>query len=387
MTYQEPDMWDGWEEEAGGLTTAEPTRLAVVPPPAGPPPTWRPRNLEDVLDGTYKPPVPEIGRRNDGVGLFYPGRMHSVVGESEGGKTWFALMVVASELAAGHAVVFIDFEDDAPGVVGRLLALGADRQHIRDRFAYIRPEDPLTVGFNRQEIGQAMHDLRPTFVPVDGVTEGMALHGMELKDNTDVARFGRLLLRPIAEFGAAVATLDHVVKDKEGRGRYAIGGVHKLNGINGAMYILENRTPFGVGLTGRTTVRIAKDRPGQLRKHALPHSSGLHWFADFVLKSHDETFAEAALYPPVEDEGPFRPTALMRKVSDALAGAPEPLSVRGVQDRVGGNKDAVRTALARLVDEGFVVVEKGARNAQMHRLEKPFSEESGGPSPPSPTVP
>lgn len=365
------DMW----AEDEGTQGSEPMRLTVAPAPALPVPTWRPRDLESVLDGTYKPPVPTVGRREDGIGLFYAGRMHSVVGESEGGKTWFALMVVASELAAGNAVVFIDFEDDAPGVVGRLLALGADRQHIRDRFAYIRPEGPLTEGFNRQAIGQALGDLRPTFVPVDGVTEGMAMHGLELKDNTDVARFGRMLLRPVAEFGAAVATLDHVVKDKEGRGRYAIGGVHKLNGINGAMYILENRKPFGVGLTGKTTVRIAKDRPGQLRRHALPNASGLHWFADFVLKSHDETFSEATLYKPIENEGPFRPTAVMHKVAAALATAPDPLSVRGVQDRVGGGKELVRTALARLVDEGFVSVEPGARGAQLHRLAKPFTEE------------
>lgn len=374
MSLPTDDMWDDWE--GGDLVAAEPARLSVVPAAPVPVPTWRPRDLEEVLDGTYKPPVPSVGRRNDGIGLFYAGRMHSIVGESEGGKTWFALMAVASELAAGNAVVFIDFEDDAPGVVGRLLALGADRQHIRDRFAYIRPEDPLTMGFNRQEIGQALGDLRPTFVPVDGVTEGMAMHGMELKDNTDVAKFGRLLLRPIAEFGAAVATLDHVVKDKEGRGRYAIGGVHKLNGINGAMYILENRTPFGVGLTGKSTVRIAKDRPGQLRRHALPHTSGLHWFADFVLKSHDETFAEAALYPPVENDGPFRPTSVMKKVSEALTDPKEPMTVRAIEARVGGNKGVLAAAIARLVDEGFVEVAAGANRSKIHTLLKPFEEET-----------
>lgn len=376
MTIPEPELWgDHWEvEEPGRLAVPEPARLAVAPSPAVPVPTWRPRDLEDVLNGTYRPPTPTVGRRDDGVGLFYPGRMHSIVGESEGGKTWFALMTVASELAAGNGVVFIDFEDDAPGVVGRLLALGADRAHIRDRFAYIRPEDPLNVGFNRQEIGQALHDLRPTFVPVDGVTEGMAMHGMELKDNTDVAKFGRLLLRPIAEMGPAVATLDHVVKDKEGRGRYAIGGVHKLNGLNGAMYVLENRKPFGVGLTGKSTVRIAKDRPGQLRRHALPHSSGLHWFADFALKSHDEAFAEAALYPPIEDTGPFRPTAVMKKVADAIAGAKEPMNVRAIDARVGGKKEVTAAALARLVDEGYVEVSPGPNRSKIHTLIKPFEE-------------
>lgn len=328
-----------------------------------------------MLDGTYQPPQPTVGHRDDGVGLFYPGRMHAVVGESESGKTWFALLAAASELRAGNAVVFIDFEDDALGVVRRLLALGANARDISDRFAYIRPEEPLGVRLNRQDLAQAIFDLRPTFVPIDGVTEGMSMHGLELKDNTDVATFGRMLMRPIAEQGAAVATLDHVVKDKEGRGRYAIGGAHKLNGLNGAMYMIENRSPFGLGVDGRSTVRIAKDRPGQLRRHALPHSSGLHWFADLVLKSHDETFTEGCLYPPVEHTGPFRPTTLMVKVSEALARAPQPLSVREVQDRVTGNSSTIRAALAALVDEGYVTVEGGARNARLHRLVKPFTED------------
>lgn len=338
--------------------------------------SWRPRVLDNILDGSYKPPEPTVGSRDDGIGLFYPGRIHSAVGESEGGKTWFALLASLYEIKAGRNSVYIDFEDDAPGVIGRLLALGANPTDIRDHFAYIRPEEPLTENWNKLDLGQAIGDLKPTFVPVDGVTEGMSMHGMELKDNTDVAKFGRMLLRPIAETGAAVTTLDHVVKDKEGRGRYAIGGVHKLNGLNGAMYVLENRKAFGVGVTGVSTVRIAKDRPGQLRRHGLPHSSGMHWFADLSLKSHDETFAEVSLAAPVEQTGPFRPTGLMKKVSDSLAGAREALSVRGIQDRVTGNKDAVRKALACLVDEGFVSAESGPRGAQLHKLIKPFIEES-----------
>ncbi|MDH6141015.1 hypothetical protein P3T35_003028 [Kitasatospora sp. GP30] len=363
------------------MTQTEDPWLGTVPPMADGAErekldrSWKPQDLTDILDGTYVPPQPTVGQRADGVGMFYPGRIHSTVGESEGGKTWFALLASAIEIARGNNVLFLDFEDDAGGVVGRLMALQVSPDLIRKHFAYIRPESPLTDGWNKLELTQALGDLRPTYVTVDGITEGMALHGLELKDNTDVAKFGRSILRPIADTGAAVNTLDHVVKDKEGRGRYAIGGVHKLNGLNGAMYMLENRTPFGAGVIGKSTVRIAKDRPGQLRRHALPHSSGMHWFADFVLHSHFEQYAEASLVAPIEQTGPFRPTGLMKKVSDALVTAREPLSVRGVQDRVTGNKDAVRAALARLVDEEFVAVETGPRNAQLHRLVKPFSEE------------
>ena len=36
------------------------------------PRTWQPVDLAAVLDGTWCPPRPTVGRRNDGAGLFYP---------------------------------------------------------------------------------------------------------------------------------------------------------------------------------------------------------------------------------------------------------------------------------------------------------------------------
>ncbi len=86
--------------------------------------TWAPVDLSDVLDGRYEPPRPTVGARADGAGLFYPGRMHTISSESEGGKTWLALAAAQHELHNGNAVIYLDFEDDEGGVVGRLLALG-----------------------------------------------------------------------------------------------------------------------------------------------------------------------------------------------------------------------------------------------------------------------
>ncbi len=209
--------------------------------------SWQPVDLTAVLDGSYAPPQPTVGRRADGIGLFYRGRVHSIAAESEGLKTWFALVAAATELGRGNgAGLFIDFEDDEGGVVGRLLALGVKPDVIRDRFAYIRPDDPITAIGNRADLTDAIGDLQPALGVVDGVTEAMSLDGLELRDNTDVARFGKLLPRWLADRGPAVTALDHVVKDREGRGRYAIGGVHKLNAVNGAAFVLENRRPFGV---------------------------------------------------------------------------------------------------------------------------------------------
>ncbi|PKT67562.1 DNA primase [Streptomyces populi] len=341
------------------------------------PRTWAPQDLRSVLDGSYKPPQPSVGRRDDGVGLFYPGRMNSVASESEAGKTWFALIACLQEINDGNHVLYVDFEDDAGGVVGRLLCLGGVPDDILERFHYVRPENQMGP-VDAVDLA-AVLDLNPTLAIVDGVTEGMSLFGLELKDNTDIAKFGRLLLRPLMNSGAAVVTLDHVVKSSENRGRYSIGGVHKLNGLNGVMYMLENRRPFGIGVTGKSTVRVAKDRPGQIRKNGLSHSSGMHWYADLVVKSETQEYAEAHLYAPRErdeadreaDEDEKRINGLQRQILDAIRKASAPLTGKGIEDRVTGKAADIRRAVARLVDTGQIVAQPGPRNATLHSIPAP----------------
>lgn len=350
----------------------------VIPLPTRARGSWSPVDLEPVLDGTHQPVQPTIGARTDGVGLIYPGRLHSVAGESESLKTWLMLCVARTELERGNAVVYIDFEDDEGGIGGRMLALETPPASLRDRFAYLRPEEPVNALGNGGDLTQVLADLAPTLVVLDGVTEAMTLHGLNPLDNRDAAAFGRLLPRRLAATGAAVVSLDHVTKSTESRGRYAIGAAHKLNGLNGAAYTLENRTPFGVGLTGRSTVSIVKDRPGQLRRHALPSNAG-HWFADLTLTS-EPGFIDATLHPPIPRDETFRPTHNMHRVAQLLAAAPEPLSVRGVLDRSTGIRDVnVRAALAALVDDGYVTTAPGPRGATLHTLTKPYGDDPGDP--------
>ncbi|WP_326550224.1 DnaB-like helicase N-terminal domain-containing protein [Micromonospora sp. NBC_01813] len=341
-----------------------------------PRPSWKPVDIGPVLAGTYQPPRPTVGRRDDGVGMFYPGRMHTIASESEAGKTWLALLAVLSELESGNAVVYLDFEDDEGGIVGRLLAMQAKPEHLRERFAYIKPDDAIGVLGNREDLRQVLGDLRPTLAVLDGVTEAMSLHGLEMKDNTDVAAFGKLLPRWIADQGPATVALDHVTKSAEGRGRYAIGGVHKLNGLNGAGYVLENRRPFGVGLTGRSTVYITKDRPAQLRRHAQPGREGLFWFGDLVVTSHEQGFVEPALTPPTSnpDTG-LRPTSVMTKVSRILADNPGGLSKNAIETMAGGKASIVRAALELLVNEGFVLQSKQGASL-IHTHIRPFTIEA-----------
>jgi len=329
--------------------------------------SWQRVDLTDVLAGRYTPPTPTVGARTDGPGLFYPGRLHTVASESEGGKTWLALAAARHELDIGNAVVYLDFEDDEGGIVGRLLAMGANPDDIRERFAYIRPDESVAALGNREDLAGVLDNLAPTLVVLDGVTEAMTMHGLEMKDNTDVARFGAILPRWIADRGPAVVALDHVVKDRENRGRYAIGGVHKLNGVNGAAFILQNRTTFNIGATGRSTVYISKDRPGQIRRHALPGRENLWWFCDLVMTSHNEAFVEVELAPPTEHSEDFRPTVLMARIAAVLT-EHGPQSQRRIIAGTKGKTESIRDALDLLILDGYV------SEKTPHELLKPYSD-------------
>jgi len=333
-------------------------------------PSWLPVDLEPVLSGTWKPPEPTVGVRDDGRGLLYPGRCHTIVAETEGGKTWLALSLCLDEMHSGNHVLYIDFEDDEGGVVGRLLTLGAQRETIRTYFHYLRPEMPLFSPEDKEDLEETIL-LQPTLAILDGITEAMTLHNLDPLDNKEAAQFGRLLPRRLSAAGAAVASLDHVVKDKDGRGRYAMGAVHKLNALDGAAYVLENRTPFGVGVTGRSTIRIAKDRPGQLRKNALPGADNMFWYGDLVLTSKGEDFAEVAIEPPHERDESFRPTILMERVAKALQQYGSLPSKTALEKAVTGRAQSVRDALEYLILDGYVTAKVP------YKLIKPYTPPKG----------
>ena len=117
-----------------------PPSLALVAPA---PPTWVPVDLVPYLDGTHTPPTADLLRRSDGQGLVYPGRVHWLAGEPGSLKSWLALLACTQQIHAGHTVIYVDFEDGAAGIVGRLLALGVSADQIQTHFSYLSPEGTL----------------------------------------------------------------------------------------------------------------------------------------------------------------------------------------------------------------------------------------------------
>jgi 5S rRNA maturation endonuclease (ribonuclease M5) len=327
--------------------------------------SWLPVDLGPALEGDWQPPQPTVGQRTDGRGLFYPGKSHAIISETEAGKTWFALAACYDEINADRHVLYVDFEDDQGSIAGQLLTMGALHEKVLEFFHYIRPEEPLGNGANLAILRDVVERYHPTLAVVDGVTEAMTMHGLDPLKNVDAALFGHILTRRLAAAGCAVANLDHVTKSSDGRGRYALGAVHNLNALDGAAYVLENRTPFGVGITGRSTIKIAKDRPGQLRPHGLPSAGGLHWYGDLVIESHAEGWTEVYVEPPHEASADFRPTEMMTRVAQTL-GEHGPLSQRRIVLATKGKTESIVKAIDYLVIDGFV------SEKTPHELLKPY---------------
>jgi hypothetical protein len=352
--------------DAGGLPgpgePADPSELS----------TWAPIDLTPYLDGTYQPPEATLMARTDGPCLLYPSKVHSLSGESESGKSMIAIAEVAQQLKANQPVLFLDYESDAATVVDRLLKMGASKESILDHFDYRLPEvDPVTAASH--DIHQWADLLSNTYslAVLDGVTEALGISGASSMDNDEVTHWIRKVPRAIADHtGAATLLIDHVTKSRETRGRFAIGAQSKLSALSGAAYIVEPLQPLGVGLLGVLQIKVAKDRPGQVR----PHSKGwdqkdrLAIIAEAVIDSTNPFTIDYQLEPPSDDLGPADDD-LKHRILESIRTLQkvEPPTWNKIRADVRGNNTAKRDALDELIKDGLVRVEKKGQ-AQFHSI-------------------
>lgn len=203
---------------------------------------------------------------------------------------------------------------------------------------------------------------------IDGLTEALTLHGLALESNRDVAAFLELVPRFIARQGPAVVIIDHVEKDKERRGRWAIGAQHKLAGVDGVSYGLEVVDPVVRDGDGLVRVVVHKDRPGHVRRVAVDKKVA----AEVRTRSEKDLLALEILTPGDNSRASdWRPTELMERVSRWLELHPGS-SRRDIEASVSGKSHYVRRAIQLLIEDGHATVETGPRNAHLHKIVKPF---------------
>ena len=387
MTRPNPADWDDHDAPpppappAPGHPSAaldpRPPPLPTSPPPKPTPAanghdggqhtSWWPVDLAELFSGDHQPPAPALYQRDDGQPMLYAGKCHAFNGESESGKSWAALIACVQTIRAGGHVLYLDFEDTADTVVTRLLALGAKPAQVLERFHYAQPHEPIFTKSGRftpanADLADTLERFTPALAVIDGVTEAMTMHGLSLVDNAEYATFHGALPRRLALAGAAVVQIDHVTKDRENRGRWAIGAQHKLAAMDGAVFSFAVAKPFGLGRHGITKMSIEKDRPGALRQHALGKR-----IADLHLESDPDTHALAWRIElpdtPEGDDGTMRPTIVMERVSRFLEDHPQGMSKRSIRAAVPGGNDMIDLAIDLLLD-GFITIEK---DGQSHR--------------------
>jgi len=329
--------------------------------------SWYPKPLD--LEGEIEVPAPEFLSRNDGHRLFYRGKINALLGESESGKTWVALLAVKQALEIAQKVIYLDFEDSGKGILARLRSLGVEDSRFAN-FTYANPDQNLTLE-ERIDLVDALAEIQPELIIVDGVNAAMTLLNLELTSNRDATFFSQQLLKPLAGSGACVITIDHVPKSKDNRGNYAIGAQAKRADINGCAIAVEVTLPFGRGMNGELNLKVTKDRPGAVRENSKEAK-----FAGTVqLRSTHEGMVTMVIESPQMASGDrTRPTHLMEQVSRTLESATMPLSKNAVEKAIKGKAEWVRIAIQNLIDEKFVGIENGSRNALNLKSLRPYRE-------------
>jgi len=319
---------------------------------------WVPERIEDDWDridlgdiaarirsGEYSPIVPTVLAVLGHLALFYRGRINSIFGESGGGKSWLALAAILEVIRAGGRALMVDYEDNPPGIAERLVLLGATDDEIA-RVDYRNPTTGIGKGGELLTAAAVAYEL----VVVDSTGEAMAAGMIDSNNDGEVAQWftlAKALSRLPGE--PAVVVLDHVPKDRDAPGSYAIGSQRKRAAVTGAAYRVDTLKEPAKGRNGKLKLTVAKDRPGNRPKGSTAAEVDIQSTDGSVVIELRVSDAQAA----AEAGEKFRPTVLMERVSrhlEAVGGD----SKRGIERNVTGKGTAVRLAVEVLEGEGWI---------------------------------
>ena len=334
--------------------------------------------VQRVTGSGYTPPAPTVCARTDGQCLFYPKAINILMGLPSAGKSWVAQLAAKQEIEAGYHVIYLDWEDSLDRVVYRLIhVFGVHPEVVAVYFHYRQPSGkPDLADLTKLEDQVAV--MEPRLVVFDSTGESMGSQGMKQNDDDQVVAWITLLARPLSRRGPAVLLLDHVVKDPEARGRWAIGSQRKIAVVDGAAFTIETIRPFGKGVSGLAKLTTAKDRAGT---YVLGQVA-----AEAVVDASEDGRMTLTLRPaaPLEAHGDgIVHTILAERVSRWLEIQPTPVSKRDTIHAVNGNDKALSAALDELIASGHITLVPNEGRGGGHHLQslKPYrNDDDPGPA-------
>lgn len=355
-------------------------------------PSWQFEDLAQLASGIELPPTPTVFQREDGQGLFYRGAVNDLHGEPGCGKSMIAQIATAQELKADRDVIYIDYEDSARNVVKRLLLLGVSGEQIIGHLHYVRPSakpsSPTSLGGWRETLDYAD---TATLAIIDGVTSCLAYAGLDSNSGDDIAAWYNTMPRLISACGPAVVLIDHVVKSKDNRGRYAGGSMQKLALIDGISYSVDMTKPVGKGVKGTIVIKSGKDRISEIEEHCAVNwsSDGSHLreAARIEINSTDPKLMRVNIARPnmmpseetARQRGLERPTGLMEKISRIVENAPEEPNQTEIiellkDDGSSARKTTVLTAINRLLEGEWISNRSGRNNRNIYASVRPYRQ-------------
>jgi hypothetical protein len=307
---------------------------------------------------------PALLFRSDGQALLYSAALNALNAEPGAGKTWLALVASLALSRAGEHALYLDAESTAPAMAERLRALGAEPSDLGQLHYHV-------VGGPLRDAEQAwlrrqVDDLAVRLVVVDSLGEVLAACGVDTNSDAETARALASIFRPLARLGACVLLLDHVTKNLEDRGRWAIGSQRKLAAIDGAAYSLGVVQPWARGASGSARLVLAKDRRGwvgPIDKTA----------ADVRFDAWPDGGLRVSLTPPKADDTPMPGTVAHVVGALESAGGRWTSFSEAVAYLEPLKESGARAALARATKAGAVIEERGVGNLKMYRLPKVFA--------------
>lgn len=354
--------------------------------------SWRFEDLAQLASGIELPPTPTVFQREDGQGLFYRGAVNDLHGEPGCGKSMIAQIATAQELKNNRDVIYIDYEDSARNVVKRLLLLGVTGEQIISHLHYVRPSakpsSPTSLDGWRETLDYAD---TATLTIIDGVTSCLAYAGLDSNSGDDIAAWYNTMPRLISACGPAVVLIDHVVKSKDNRGRYAGGSMQKLALIDGISYSVNMTKPVGKGVRGTIVIKSGKDRISEIEEHCAvswdSNGSHLREAARIEINSTNPklmhvTIARPNMMPSEDRQtkrDDFRPTGLMEKISQLVENAIEEPSQSELFDALKSDGSGAKTAIMSkairlLLEEGYVTNRASRHNRACYRSARPYRQ-------------
>jgi hypothetical protein len=277
------------------------------------------------------------------LGLFYRGKRHAISGPPEAAKTLLALITGLEHMRAGEGqFALVDFEMGEHATRLMLAELGATTEEIAAVY-YVAPDGPPDA----DDIA-AMVAAGVTLVIIDAAAGAYECSALDDNKRADAEKFSRAWVRPLWQHGVATVLIDHVTKNPDGRGKFAIGSERKLGTVDVhlGLHAVRQLNRGGAGL-----IRISthKDRPAHLRR---PVAAEIELNSDPTTNVITWQLREASpAHADATDDG-WRPTVLIDRVLEHLHRNPELTTRSALANAVRGKRAYVLQAIDHLLADG-----------------------------------